>query len=175
MRGLAAAIVLGLFTLGTANAQSPRDLYDATHIAGTIAVMTSNSSFQMSSGLVVFMHRGTVINPRGIKLRAGMEVAIIGTPDGTGRFNANEVDAGAEAMAQGYLGSYYRSTHADGRIESISGETIRLAGGRIVVLQRSTTISPRGASLAVGKHLHVIGQPRSDGGITADRLDVSGG
>ena len=72
MHAAAAAIMWAFLTVAQATGApaDQRDLYDATHVAGTIAVINGSSSFQMSSGLVVFMHRGTVINPRGIKLRA---------------------------------------------------------------------------------------------------------
>src|ERR1700693_2379184 len=50
------------------------------------------SSFTLDSGRTVFLKQGTVINPTGRHLRAGMRVNVTGVRAGNGAINATEVD-----------------------------------------------------------------------------------
>ncbi|MBV8423909.1 MAG: hypothetical protein JO349_01855 [Candidatus Eremiobacteraeota bacterium] len=59
---------------------------------GGVIASTQRSAFTLEGGTTVFMHKGTVINPTGIRLQPGMRVKILGTPSGAYRFNANEID-----------------------------------------------------------------------------------
>ncbi|MBV8602352.1 MAG: hypothetical protein JO359_12375, partial [Candidatus Eremiobacteraeota bacterium] len=55
------------------------DRWSASHVAGVISTI-QGSSLQLDNGRVVFMHRGTVINPTGTKLVPGMWIAVLGSP-----------------------------------------------------------------------------------------------
>jgi len=52
------------------------------------------SSFTLAGGRTVFLHKGTIIRPTGIKLQPGMQVTVTGAlaHTGHGAFNADEVD-----------------------------------------------------------------------------------
>ncbi|MGZ6184173.1 MAG: hypothetical protein ACXWNV_19395, partial [Vulcanimicrobiaceae bacterium] len=47
---------------------------------------------QNGRSLPIHLHQGTVINPTGTTLQNGMNVAISGTRNSDGSFNANEID-----------------------------------------------------------------------------------
>lgn len=66
--------------------------YGANIPTGGVIASVQGSSFTLQNGTTVFMHQGTVINPTGTRLQPGMNVNIMGTPNGGSRFNANEVD-----------------------------------------------------------------------------------
>jgi opacity protein-like surface antigen len=59
----------------------------------------------------VMMHQGTIINPTGYPLQAGMRVTIVGHADGD-TFAANEIDTPVEyaAVPLGYGYGYYPAT-----------------------------------------------------------------
>ena len=46
----------------------------------------------LDRNLHVVLHRGTVINPTGIRLRRGMRVAVFGYYNRDGSFEANQID-----------------------------------------------------------------------------------
>jgi hypothetical protein len=50
------------------------------------------SALMLQNGTTVFLKNGTVINPSGTHLQAGMRIAVAGTPAGNGNINATEVD-----------------------------------------------------------------------------------
>ncbi len=62
-----------------------------THRPGHIASV-NGSSFTLDDGTVIFEHRGTVINPTGIRLHPGQRVYIDGFRDGRGRINADTIN-----------------------------------------------------------------------------------
>ena len=47
---------------------------------------------RLRNGEHIELHEGTIINPRGITLRGGMNVRIWGHPDGDGDFIADRID-----------------------------------------------------------------------------------
>jgi hypothetical protein len=65
-------------------------------ISGTIRVVTGKYTLQLrdSRGFVdnVELHQGTIINPTGLTLAAGMQVTIYGS-NGGASFAANQIDA----------------------------------------------------------------------------------
>jgi hypothetical protein len=65
--------------------------YAGRHIVGRV-VAVNGSSFQIANGRVVFMHRGTVINPVGRPIRPGQRVSVSGTGAGNGNIDANVVN-----------------------------------------------------------------------------------
>jgi hypothetical protein len=73
--------------------QQPAQHIQRNQLTGIIQSV-QGSSFTLDNGRTVFMHQGTVINPTGIKLRAGMQVTVYGAlaHTGHGAFNANEID-----------------------------------------------------------------------------------
>jgi opacity protein-like surface antigen len=66
------------------------------HISGVIAAVTGKYTLQVrdSRGFLdnVELHQGTIINPRGLTLAAGMQVTISGSNAGAA-FSANQIDA----------------------------------------------------------------------------------
>jgi hypothetical protein len=78
--------------------------YGANVPSGGVVASVQGSSFTLQNGKTVIMHPGTVINPTGTRLQPGMRVSLLGTPNGPGRFNANEVDV--NGYAQGGYGAY---------------------------------------------------------------------
>lgn len=52
-------------------------------------------------GLAVHLHQGTIINPTGTTLRPGMNVRIVGHPNGDGTFEADRIDV-ANSGYRGY-------------------------------------------------------------------------
>jgi invasion protein IalB len=66
------------------------------HISGVIAAVTGKYTLQVrdSRGFLdnIELHQGTIINPRGLTLAAGMQVTISGTNAGSA-FSANQIDA----------------------------------------------------------------------------------
>jgi hypothetical protein len=81
--------------------------YGANVPTGGVIASVNGSSFTLQNGTTVFMHQGTVINPTGTSLQPGMSVSILGTPNGGGRFNANEVDVSGYANGYGNSGRPY--------------------------------------------------------------------
>jgi hypothetical protein len=65
-----------------------------TSIHGKYGLMVQDDRADEAS---VTMHRGTIINPRGLQLLPGMQVTIAGHPDGR-TFDADEIDAPAQYM-----------------------------------------------------------------------------
>ncbi len=49
-------------------------------------------NLQLQNGMAVSLHQGTVINPTGTTLTPGMRVAIRGSRNSAGGFNADEID-----------------------------------------------------------------------------------
>ena len=62
-------------------------------ISGKYGLTVRNSRDELVS---VTLHRGTIINPTGLQLKAGMLLVVVGHKDG-GTFDANKIDAPVEA------------------------------------------------------------------------------
>ena len=54
-------------------------------------------NLQLDRGPHIYLHKGTVLRPRGLNLRNGMPVIVIGHQDVNGSFQADEID-----LADGY-------------------------------------------------------------------------
>ena len=63
-----------------------------SNVRGGVISTVQGSSFTLRNGTTVFLHQGTVINPTGANLEPNEVVTIIGSYDGAGRINADEVD-----------------------------------------------------------------------------------
>jgi hypothetical protein len=74
----------GGYNNGSNNNGTLRDQGVISQVNGTNIILQDGRS--------VFLHQGTVINPRGTSLQAGQRVYVSGSPGGNGSINANEVD-----------------------------------------------------------------------------------
>lgn len=48
-------------------------------------------NLQLDRGPHIYLHKGTVLRPRGLNLRSGMPVIVIGHQDVNGSFQADEI------------------------------------------------------------------------------------
>ena len=87
---------------------------------GTIASV-NGTSFTLQNGTTVFLHQGTVINPRGTTLQPGMRVRIFGSSDGYGRINATEVDVNGNGTYNGTYNPYNNNPYNTGNTNGRNG------------------------------------------------------
>jgi hypothetical protein len=101
MGGLLAPAVAGAQDVPSYAVDAPQAPQDGT-ITGTIAAVDGPFDIQVADsngyGDNVQLHQGTIINPTGLTLEAGMNVTIQGYADGS-VFEANEIDTPYEDYA----------------------------------------------------------------------------
>ena len=49
-------------------------------------------NLQLDRGPHIYLHKGTILRPRGLNLQSGMPVIVIGHEDVNGSFQADEID-----------------------------------------------------------------------------------
>jgi hypothetical protein len=49
-------------------------------------------NLQLDRGPHIYLHKGTVLRPRGLNLQSGMPVIVVGHEDVNGSFQADEID-----------------------------------------------------------------------------------
>jgi len=95
-RGFFSALVLTALIIGPSMAAAQPYQYNtnynnARQISGSITSV-QGSSITLADGNTVFLHQGTVVNPPGTRLQAGMQITVTGVPSGNLRFNADQIE-----------------------------------------------------------------------------------
>jgi hypothetical protein len=64
--------------------------YEHQFVGRVVAFAPYN--LQLDRGPHIYLHKGTVLRPRGLNLQSGMPVIVIGHEDVNGSFQADEID-----------------------------------------------------------------------------------
>ena len=90
-------VPLSLAALAIAAAPSIANAQGYEHRFAGRVVDFAPYNLQLDRGPHIYLHKGTVLRPRGLNLQSGMAVVVIGHDDVNGSFQADEID-----LADGY-------------------------------------------------------------------------
>jgi hypothetical protein len=142
-------------------------------VTGTI-VSVQGSSLTLDGGRTIFLHQGTVINPSGTRLAAGMQISVNGSSSDRLTLNADQINITGNAYNNGNGYGVGNARQITGTIVSVQGSSLTLNGGQTVFLHQGTVINPTGQRLRAGMQITAIGVRSGRLRFNANEIDITG-
>ncbi len=90
MRNRTAVFTLAVLATAPLAAHAQPAGYERRFVGRVVTFQPYN--LQLDRGPHIYLHNGTVLRPRGLNLRNGMHVLVIGHDDANGSFQADQID-----------------------------------------------------------------------------------